>query len=80
MIMYKDTEYIVRSPDGDTKFFNVVAGVLQGDTWATYPFITCLDYVLQVTINSQRALDSFKIGIKSRNTLQGLSKGLQLSS
>lgn len=51
MIMYKDTEYIVRSPDGDTKFFNVVAGVLQGDIWATYAFITCLDYILQVTNN-----------------------------
>lgn len=28
----------------------------------------------------QRTLDSLKIGIKSRNTLQGLSKGLQLGS
>ena len=37
---------IVCSPDGDTDYFDIVAGVLQGDTLATYLFIICLDYVL----------------------------------
>ena len=36
----------VHSPDGDTGFFDIVAGVLQGDTLAPYLFIICLDYVL----------------------------------
>ena len=41
----------VRSPDGDTNYFDVVAGVLQGDTLAPYRFIICLDYVLRTSIN-----------------------------
>ena len=47
MIMYKNTQAFVRSPDGDTEFFNIIAGVLQGDTLAPYLFIIVLDYVLR---------------------------------
>ena len=46
MIAYKDTKSIVRSDDGDTEFINITGGVLQGDTLASFLFITCLDYVL----------------------------------
>ena len=31
MILYKNTKLKVRSPDGDTDDFDIVAGVLQGD-------------------------------------------------
>ena len=41
----------VRSPDGDTEYFDIVAGVLQGDTLAPYLFIICLDYVLRTWID-----------------------------
>ena len=41
----------VRSPDGDTDYFDIVAGVLQGDTLAPYLFIICLDYVLRTSID-----------------------------
>ena len=41
----------VRSPDGDTEYFDIVAGVLQGDTLALYLFIICLDYVLRTSID-----------------------------
>ena len=27
MIMYKNTQAFVRSPDGDTEFFDIIAGV-----------------------------------------------------
>ena len=37
----------VRSPDGDTEFFDIIAGVLQVDTLAPYLFIIVLDYVLR---------------------------------
>ena len=47
MIRYKSTKVKVNSPDGDTDFFDIVAGVLQGDTLALYLFIICLDYVLR---------------------------------
>ena len=46
MMLYKNMKVKVCSPDGDTDFFDIVAGVLQGDTVALYLFIICLDYVL----------------------------------
>ena len=36
---------------GDTDYFNIVAGVLQGDTLAPYLFIICLDNVLRTSID-----------------------------
>ena len=51
MIFYRNTKVKVRSPDGDTEYFNIVAGVLQGDTLAPYLFIVCLDYVLRTLID-----------------------------
>ena len=44
----------VRSPDGDAEYFDIVAGVLQGDTLAPYHFIICLDYVLRTSIHKIR--------------------------
>ena len=38
----------------ETEYFDIVAGVLQGDTLATYLFIICLDYVLRTSIDKIR--------------------------
>ena len=54
MILYKNTKVKVRSPDGDTEYFDIVAGVLQGDTLAPYLCIICLDYVLRTSIDKIR--------------------------
>ena len=54
MILYRNTKVKVRSPDGDTEYFDIVAGVLQGDTLAPYLFIICLDYVLRTLIDKIR--------------------------
>ena len=51
MILYGNTKVKVRSPDGDTEYFDIVAGVLQGDTLAPYLFIICLDYMLGTSID-----------------------------
>ena len=51
MMLYKNTKVKVHSSDGDIDFFNIVAGVLQGDTLVPYLFIICLDYVLQMLID-----------------------------
>ena len=51
MILYRNTKVKVRSPDGDTDNFDIVAGVLQGDTLAPYLFIICLVYVLRTSID-----------------------------
>ena len=59
-ILYKNTKVKVRSPDGDTEYFDIVAGVLQGDTLAPYHFISCLDYVLRTLIDKIRE-NSFEL-------------------
>ena len=50
-ILFRNTKVKVRSPDGDTEYFDIVTGVLQGDTLAPYLFIICLDYVLRTSID-----------------------------
>ena len=50
-ILYRNTKVKVWSPDGDTEYFDIVAGVLQGDTLAPYLFIICLDYILRTSID-----------------------------
>ena len=49
MMLYKNTKIKVCSLDGDTDCFDIVAGVLQGDTLTPYLFIICLDYVLRTS-------------------------------
>ena len=51
MMLNRNTKVKVRSPDGDTDYFEIVAGVLQGDTIATYLFIICLDFELRTSID-----------------------------
>ena len=51
MILDKNTKVKVCSPNGDTDYFDIEAGVLQGDTLAPYLFIICLDYVLRTSID-----------------------------
>ena len=65
MILYRNTKVKVRSPDGDTEYFDIVAGVLQGDTLAPYLFIICLDYVLRTSIDKIRE-NGFELQKQSR--------------
>ena len=51
--------------DGDTDYFDIVAGVLQGDTLAPYLFIICLDYMLRTSIDKIKE-NGFKL-TKERN-------------
>ena len=53
-ILYRNTKVKVRSPDGDTEYFDIVAGVLQRETLAPYLFIICLDNVLRTSIDKIR--------------------------
>ena len=53
-ILYRNTKVKVRSPDGDTEYFDILAGVRQGDTLAPYLFIICLDYVRRTSIDKIR--------------------------
>ena len=64
-ILYRNTKVKVRSPDGDTEYFDIVARVLQGDTLAPYLFIICLDYVLRTSIDKIRE-NGFELTKKRR--------------
>ena len=58
-ILYRNTKAKVRSPDGDKGYFDIVAGVLQGDTLAPYLFIICLDNMLRTSIDKIREKNGF---------------------
>ena len=58
----RNTKVKVRSPNGDTDYFDIVAGVLQGDTLAPYLFFICLHYVLRPSIDKIKE-NCFKFGI-----------------
>ena len=59
-MLYKNTNVKVCSPDGNTDYFNIAAGVLQRDTLAPYLFIICLDYMLRTFIDLMKE-NSFKL-------------------
>ena len=63
MMLYKNTKVKVRSQDGDTDYFNIVAGMLQGDTLAPYLFIICLDNVLRTSTDLMKE-NGFKLAKK----------------
>ena len=59
-MLYKNTKVKVRSPDGDTDYFDNVAGVLQRDTLVPYLFIICFDYGLRTSADKMKD-NSFKL-------------------
>ena len=52
--LYHETQAIVRTSDGNTDFFEITTGVLQGDTAAPYLFIIVLDYALRIGFHNPR--------------------------
>ena len=59
-MLYENTKVKVYSLDGDTGYFDIVAGVLQRDTLAPYLLIICLDYVVKTSIDLMKE-NSFKL-------------------
>lgn len=55
-IMYTDTIAKVLSSDGETDFFKILAGVLQGDTLAPFLFIIVVDYVMRSSVDGYEDL------------------------
>ena len=60
MMLYKNMKVKVHSLDGDTDYFDIVTGVLQGHALALYLFIIYLDYVLRTSIDKMKDND-FKL-------------------
>ena len=46
MILYKNTKAMVHSSNGNTDFFDIISGAVQGDTLAPYLLTIYLDYIL----------------------------------
>ena len=63
---YKNTRSMARSPDGDTPYFEITTGVLQGDTLMTFLFIICLEYILKMSLDNNRELGFTLTERKSR--------------
>ena len=51
--LYQDTVASVLTEDGPTEIFNILAGVLQGDTLAPLLFIIAVDYVMRKTVSGE---------------------------
>ena len=68
MMLYKNKKVKVRSSDKDTDYFDIVAGVLQGDTLTPYLFIISLDYVLRTSIDLRKD-NGFKLAKEKKQKI-----------
>ena len=59
--LYENTQARVLSPDGETDLFNIVAGVIQGDTLAPYLFAIVLDYAMRRAIEGKETELGFEL-------------------
>ena len=59
--LYENTRARVVTPDGDTELFDIIAGVLQGDTLAPYLFAIVLDYVMRQAISGREEELGFEL-------------------
>ena len=50
--LYTDTKAQVLTPEELTELFDIMAGVLQGDTLAPYLFIIVADYCMKLTLEN----------------------------
>ena len=54
MMLYKNTKIMVLSPHGNTHFFSIVGGALQGNTFAVFLSIIFLDHMLEMSIDLKK--------------------------
>ena len=53
-VLYTNTQATVLTPDGETEPFDILAGILQGDTLAPFLFIIVIDYVMRTSVDSMK--------------------------
>ena len=51
-VLYSNTRSSVLTPDGETNQFDIVAGILQGDTLAPFLFIIVIDYIMRTSVDT----------------------------
>ena len=59
--LHTNTKAKVLSPDGETDLFDIVMGVLQGDTLAPFLFVIVLDYAMRKAIEGREEAFGFTI-------------------
>ena len=59
--LYENTKARVVTPDGETDLFDIVAGVLQGDTLAPYLFTIVLDYTMRQAVGDSEEKLGFEL-------------------
>lgn len=50
-VLYTNTSSTIVTSDGETDPFDILAGILQGDTLAPFLFIVVLDYILRMSLD-----------------------------
>ena len=60
-LMYEYTTAKVITPDGETETFNILDGVLQGDTLAPYLFVIVIDYVMRIALQGKEDKLAFQL-------------------
>ena len=60
-VLYENTKAKVLTPDGETELFNILAGVLQGDTLAPYLFAIVIDFVMRQAVGNKAEDLGFRI-------------------
>ena len=70
---YNSLRAKVVSPDGDTDYFNISAGVMQGDTLAPFLFVIVLDYALRKAIDGKELELGLTLIQKRGRRSQGVS-------
>ena len=60
-LMYQNTKAKVLTPDGETELFDIIAGVLQGDTLAPFLFAIVLDYAMRKALEGREEELGFKL-------------------
>ena len=52
--LYTNTTALVITPDGETTYFDIVTGIVQGDTLAPFLSIVLLDYVPYFSLDNMK--------------------------
>ena len=72
--IYTNIKAKVKSPHGDSEYFEIFAGVLQGDTLAPFLFVIVLDYAMRQAIDGKEEDGRKKVS----RCIKGEVEGYQL--
>ena len=61
MQIYTNIKAKVKSLDGDAEYFDIFAGVLQGDTLEPFLFVIVLEYAMRQAIDGKEKQLGFKV-------------------